>query len=219
METSRKPARRPPQASQERDDGSTVYVIDDDADVRRAMEGFLSSAGLRCEAFAMAEDFLRRADAHAAAGCMILDVSLPGMSGLDFQNQLRRAGVEIPIIFLTAHGDIPMTVSALKSGAVEFFTKPFNDERLLDAVRDALARARALREESAEAAAVRRRYELLTARERQVMDLVLTGMMNRQIAAQLGTSVITIKVHRGQVMHKMQAASLLDLARMAERIR
>lgn len=193
-------------------------MIDDDADVRLSMEGLLNSAGFRCAVFATAEDFLQ-ASQSVAAGCIILDVSLPGMNGLDFQQQLTAAGLRIPIIFLTAHGDIRMTVSAMKSGAVEFFTKPFDDQQLLRAVQQALARDRALRQEDAEIEAVRRRYDRLTPRERQVMDLVLSGMLNKQIAAQLGTSIITIKVHRGQVMHKMQAESLLELSKLAERLR
>lgn len=193
-------------------------MIDDDADLRLAMEDLLASAGLRCQTFAMAEDFLRisRPD---AAGCIILDVSLPGMNGLVFQQRIAEAGLRIPVIFLTAHGDIPMTVSAMKSGAVEFFTKPFDDEQLLRAVQQALLRDRRLREERDEEAAVRTRYGRLTPRERQVMELALAGKMNKEIAAQLGTSVITVKVHRAHVMRKMQAASLLDLSRLAEKLR
>jgi FixJ family two-component response regulator len=211
-------ARRPPRPAEGVENSSTVYVIDDDADVRLSMVELLNSAGFRCEAFATAEDFLR-APRPDEASCIILDVSLPGMNGLDFQQQLGRAGHRVPIIFLTGHGDIPMTVSAMKSGAVEFFTKPFDEDRLLHAVQQALVLDRALREESVKIATVRRRYELLTPRERQVMDLVLTGMLNKQIAAQLGTSVITIKVHRAQVMRKMQAESLLELSRMGEKLR
>ena len=196
----------------------TVYVIDDDTDVRVSMQELLNSAGFRCECFASAEDFLR-ASRSDAAGCIILDISLPGINGLEFQQQLGRAGLRIPIIFLTGHGDIPTTVSAMKSGAVEFFTKPFDDEQLLHAVQHALVRDRNRRMQEAEIAAVRGRYERLTPRERQVMELVLGGMLNKQIAAELGTSVITIKVHRAQVMHKMKAESLLELARLAEKLR
>jgi FixJ family two-component response regulator len=196
----------------------TVYVIDDDAGVRLAMQELLDSAGLRSEGFERAEDFLH-ASSSGIHGCIILDISLPGINGLEFQQQLRTAGIPTPIIFLTGHGDIPMTVTAMKSGAIEFFTKPFDDEKLLSAIRQALVRDQRIRENEAEIAAVQRRYERLTARERQVMDLVLAGMRNKEIAAQLGTSVITIKVHRSQVMHKMQAGSLLELARVAEKLR
>ncbi|MFZ0633451.1 MAG: response regulator [Acidobacteriaceae bacterium] len=211
-------ARKPAQSSDGLGKSPTVFVIDDDADVRLSMKDLLISAGFRCETFAAAEDFLRvlRSD---SAGCIILDVSLPGMNGLDFQQRLGEGGIRIPIIFLTAHGDIPMTVSAMKSGAEEFFTKPFDDEQLLGAVQRALARDRALGEKRLEIAAVRSRFELLTPRERQVMALVLTGMLNKQIAAELGTSVITIKVHRAQMMRKMQAGSLLELSKMAEKLR
>jgi FixJ family two-component response regulator len=195
----------------------TVFVIDDDADVRTSIEDLLEEAGFRAISFEKAEDFLRDARFDGPC-CIILDVSLPGISGLDFQQQLRKAGVRTPIIFLTAHGDIPMTVTALKSGAVEFFTKPIDDEELLRAIQQALARDRAIREKDAGLADLRRRYETLTPRERQVMNLVVSGLLNRQIASELGTSLITIKVHRAQVMHKMQAESLLDLVRMAEKL-
>ena len=207
-----------PKRSGSADLPATVYVIDDDADVRAAMDDLLASAGLRCETFAMAEDFLS-APRSDAAGCIILDVSLPGMNGLAFQQRIAEAGLRIPVIFLTAHGDIPMTVSAMKSGAAEFFTKPFDDQQLLEAVQAALNRDRRFRAQRDEAAAVRSRYERLTPRERQVMELALTGKLNKEIAAQLGTSVITVKVHRAHVMRKMQAGSLLDLARLAEKLR
>jgi FixJ family two-component response regulator len=195
----------------------TVFVIDDDADVRTSIEGLLEEAGFRAISFEKAEDFLRDAR-FDGPGCIILDVSLPGISGLDFQQQLRKAGVRTPIIFLTAHGDIPMTVTALKSGAVEFFTKPIDDEELLRAIQQALARDRAIRQKDAGLADLRRRYETLTPRERQVMNLVVSGLLNKQIASELGTSLITIKVHRAQVMHKMQAESLPDLVRMTEKL-
>jgi FixJ family two-component response regulator len=195
----------------------TVFVIDDDADVRTSLEGLLEEAGFRAISFEKAEDFLRDARFDGPC-CIILDVSLPGISGLDFQQQLRKAGIRTPIIFLTAHGDIPMTVTALKSGAVEFFTKPIDNEELLRAIRKALARDQAIRERDAGLADLRRRYETLTPRERQVMNLVVSGLLSKQVASELGTSLITIKVHRAQVMHKMQAESLLDLVRMAEKL-
>jgi len=196
----------------------TVYVIDDDADVRESIQELLNSVDLRSEGFERAEDFLRlsRSDVR---GCIILDVSLPGINGIEFQQELRKTGIRIPIIFLTGHGDIPTTVTAMKSGAVEFFTKPIDDEKLLSAIQLALSRDQKIREKEAEIAGLRRRYERLTERERQVMDLVLTGLLNKEIAARLGTSVITIKVHRAHVMHKMQAESLLELARLAEKLR
>jgi FixJ family two-component response regulator len=182
------------------------------------MQELLNSAGLRSEGFERAEDFLQ-VSSSCICGCIILDISLPGINGLEFQQQLRTARIPTPIIFLTGHGDIPMTVTAMKSGAVEFFTKPFDDEKLLSAIQQAFVRDQRIRENEAEIAGVQLRYERLTARERQVMDLVLAGMQNKEIAAQLGTSVITIKVHRSQVMHKMQAGSLLELARVAEKLR
>jgi FixJ family two-component response regulator len=195
----------------------TVFVIDDDADVRTSIEGLLEEAGFRAISFEKAEDFLRDARFDGPC-CIILDVSLPGINGLDFQQQLRKAGVRTPIIFLTAHGDIPMTVRALKSGAVEFFAKPIDNEELLSAIQQALARDRAIREKNAALADLRRRYETLTPRERQVMNLVVSGLLNKRIASELGTSLITIKVHRARVMHKMQAESLLELVSVAEKL-
>jgi FixJ family two-component response regulator len=199
-------------------ESSTVFIIDDDADIRGSIVGLLEIVGLRTKSFETSEAFLREA-APDVQGCLILDVSLPGINGLELQRQLRNAGVRIPIIFLTAHGDIPMTVAAMKSGAVEFFTKPVDDQALINAIQQALVRDRALRERSAEVAGLRKRYELLTAREREVMKLVVSGLRNKDIASKLGIQEITIKVHRAQVMHKMQADSLADLVKMAEKLR
>jgi FixJ family two-component response regulator len=194
-----------------------VYVVDDDVSVREALKNLLRSVGLDVQTFGAAQEFLgaKRPD---APGCLVLDVRLPGASGLDLQRQLVEANVEMPIIFITGHGDIQMSVRAMKAGAVEFLTKPFRDQDLLDAVTHAVERSRVERQQRHNAAALRRRYDSLTVREQEVFELVAEGLLNKQIGSKLNITEATVKLHRGHLMHKMEADSLADLIRMAEKL-
>jgi FixJ family two-component response regulator len=195
----------------------TVFIVDDDAQMRESLNNLIRSVGLRVELFASAQAFVQSRHPDAPS-CLVLDVRMPGLSGLDLQKQASDAGLEIPIIFITGHGDIPMSVRAMKAGAVEFLTKPFRDQDLLDAIQQALERSRKAREQQAATEELRRRFALLTPREREVMERVVAGLLNKQIGAELGTSETTVKIHRHQVMEKMGADSLPELVRMADRL-
>jgi FixJ family two-component response regulator len=196
----------------------SVVVIDDDPDIREALRSLLQSVGLQGKAFASVPEFLKSGRPDGPT-CLVLDVRLPGRSGLDFQRELSAANIDLPIIFITAHADVPMSVQAMKGGALEFLTKPVRDQDLLDAIQLGLERDRARREGERALAALRERFETLTPREREVMTEVLKGRLNKQIAGDIGVSEVTVKAHRGQVMRKMKALSLLDLARMAEKLK
>ena len=194
-----------------------VFVVDDDASMRESLKNLTRSVGLRVEAFASAQEFLR-AKRSDEPGCLVLDVRMPGLSGLDLQKRMAETGTDLPIIFLTGHGDIPMSVRAMKAGAVEFLTKPVREQDLLDAIQQALERDRAMRHQRTNTEHLRGRFDLLTAKEREVMGKVVTGLLNKQIAGELGMSETTVKIHRHQVMEKMRAGSLAELVRMADRL-
>ena len=196
---------------------AVVFIVDDDAPMRESLKNLLRSIGLRAELFASAQEFLQ-SERPDLPGCLVLDVRLPGLSGLDLQRRTAEAGIDIPIIFITGYGDIPMSVRAMKAGAVEFLTKPFRDQDLLDAIQQALERDRKARDQRAEIELLRGRFESLTPREREVMVRVVAGLLNKQIGGELGTSETTVKIHRHQVMEKMGAGSLAELVRMADRL-
>ena len=196
---------------------AVIAIVDDDPSVREGLSSLIRSAGLQVETFASAQEFLVRPAAEAPS-CLVLDLQLPGLSGLDLQKQMADAGVEIPIVFLTGHGNIPASVQAMKAGAVEFLTKPFDDEKLLQAIQEAMERDRRSRQQHAQTRALRERYESLTAREQEIMKQVVSGLLNKQIAAELNITEFTVKIHRGRVMRKMHADSLADLVRMAQNL-
>ncbi len=200
-----------------KDADAVVFVVDDDSSIREAIKNLISLEGLRVEAFGTAQEFLR-SERPDAPGCVVLDVELPGLSGLDLQSELAAHGIKLPIIFITGYGDVPMSVRAMKAGALEFLTKPFRDQDLLNAIYQALERDRAQREHSREITELRERFEALTSREREVMSLVVAGWLNKQIGFELEISEITVKIHRGRVMNKMGAQSLAELVRMTERL-
>ncbi len=193
---------------------SCVFVVEDDSSMRNALKNLLRSVGLESQQFTSGQDFLE-AELPDVPGCLILDVRLPGLSGLDLQNELRESGIHIPIIFITAHGDIPMSVRAMKAGAIEFLTKPFRDQDLLDAIQVALTKDRARRKNESELSDLKRRFDSLTSRERELLSLIISGRSNKHVAAEIGTSEITVKVHRRRLMQKMQAGTFADLLRMA----
>ncbi len=201
-----------------KDKDAIVFVVDDDSSVREAIKSLIRLEGLRVETFGTAQEFLR-SKRPEMPGCVVLDVELPGLSGLDLQRELAAHGIKLPIIFITGYGDIPCAVRAMKAGALEFLTKPFRDQDLLDAIQQALERDRAARQHSKEIAELRERFDALTSREREVMTLVVAGWLNKQIGFELGISEITVKIHRGRVMNKMGAQSLAELVRMTERLK
>jgi FixJ family two-component response regulator len=198
-----------------RESNALIAIVDDDASVREGLDSLIRSAGWRVETFVSAQEFLGRLGAEAPS-CLILDLQLPGLNGLDLQQRMAMVGLEIPIVFLTGHGNIPASVQAMKAGAVEFLTKPLDEQKLLQAIQEAIERDRRTRQQHAEIRELRERYESLTAREQQVMQEVASGLLNKQIAAELNITEFTVKIHRGHVMRKMRAASLPDLVRMAE---